>query len=406
MPPIELSIVMPCLNEAETLAVCIRQARAFLEAADIVGEVIIADNGSTDGSQDIANAEGARVVSVSERGYGAALIGGIAAAHGKFVAMGDADDSYDFGTLGPFIDRLRAGDDLVMGNRFLGGIGPGAMPALHRYLGNPVLSFIGRLFFRAPVRDFHCGLRAFRRDSILSLHLRTTGMEFASEMVVKACLAGLRVAEVPTTLQKDGRSRPPHLRSFRDGWRHLRFLLLFSPRWLFLYPGIALTAIGLVLSAMLVSGPIEVGSIGFDIGSLLYTMAFTVVGYQAVLFAVLSKVYAYGEGFLPTGRRFDTFQRQATLEKGIAVGAVVLLFGVIASLTSFLRWRQAGYGGLVPDQTIRAVVPAVLGLMLGSQTVLGGLFLSILRIRVTRSAGLSEDVRSAASAVEQRSPAS
>ncbi|MCU1395088.1 MAG: dolichol-P-glucose synthetase [Ilumatobacteraceae bacterium] len=382
---VELTILMPCLNEAETLAVCIRQARNFLVTHDVRGEILIADNGSTDGSPQIAVDEGARVVRIGERGYGAALIGGIAAARGTYVAMADADDSYDFGTLGPFLDRLRAGDDLVMGNRFRGGIGPGAMPPLHRYLGNPVLSFVGRVFFRAPVRDFHCGLRAFRRDSIMALHLRTTGMEFASEMVVKSCLAELTISEVPTTLKKDGRSRPPHLRSFRDGWRHLRFLLLFSPRWLFLYPGVALTAIGVVFSAILINGPITVGGSGFDIGSLLYAIALTVVGYQAVLFAVLSKVYAQAEGFLPTKPRFDAFQRRLSMEKGVAIGVAILVFGLVASLLSLLRWSNAGFGSLSPSHSIRTVAPGVLGLMLGSQTILSGLFLSLLRVRILRA---------------------
>lgn len=388
MTDCELTIVMPCLDEAETVATCVRQALAFLRSADIVGEVVIADNGSTDGSQAIAVAEGARVVDVPERGYGAALIAGIAAARGTYVAMGDADDSYDFGTLGPFVDRLRAGDDLVMGNRFAGGIAPGAMPWLHRYIGNPVLSTIGRVFFRAPVRDFHCGLRAFNRASIMGLQLRTTGMEFASEMVVKSCLMGLRVSEVPTTLRPDGRSRAPHLRSFRDGWRHLRFLLLFSPRWLLLYPGIATMAVGLVLSIMLMRGPIEIGGVGFDIGTLLYMVALTVVGYQAVLFALLSTAYAQAEGFLPTGRRFDEFQQRLSLERSVLLGGLVLAFGVITSVLSLLRWGDKGFGELVPEETVRTVMPGVLGLILGSQTIMCGVFLSILRIRVARSNAL------------------
>ncbi|UUZ60012.1 glycosyltransferase family 2 protein [Nocardioides sp. B-3] len=286
--PIELSIVMPCLNESETLATCIRHALTFLATSGVVGEVIIADNGSTDGSQQIALDEGARVVNVPEKGYGAALIGGIAAAHGTYVAMGDADDSYDFEGPGPFVDELRKGADLVMGNRFRGGIEPGAMPPLHKYLGNPVLSLVGRLFFNAPVKDFHCGLRAFRRDSITALSLRTTGMEFASEMVVKASLSGLHIVEVPTTLRKDGRSRPPHLRSWRDGWRHLRFLMLYSPRWVFFYPGLLLTALGLIATAVLLAGPVSIGEFGLDIGTMLYAAAIAVVGYlsRAVLPAV------------------------------------------------------------------------------------------------------------------------
>jgi len=379
---VELSIVMPCLNESETLATCIRHARTFLATSSVSGEVLIADNGSTDGSQDIAHAEGARVVDVHEKGYGAALIGGIAAARGTYVAMGDADDSYDFEGLGPFVEELRAGADLVIGNRFRGGIEAGAMPPLHKYLGNPVLSFLGRLFFRTPVRDFHCGLRAFRRETILDLDLRTSGMEFASEMVVKASLARLDIREVPTTLRKDGRSRPPHLRSWRDGWRHLRFLLLYSPRWLFLYPGVLLTVLGLAMTLTLISGPVTVGGYGFDIGSMLYGVAVTVVGYQAFIFAVLSKVYAKHEGFLPAGQRFDTFQRRLNMENLIVVGLVVFLLGALWTVVSLFNWKGAGYGALNPADSVRAVTPAVLGLIIGGQTIMAGLFLSLLRIRV------------------------
>ena len=251
MADLELTILMPCLNEAETLAICVRQAVAAIEASGVAGEVVVADNGSTDGSQEIARAEGARVVDVPTRGYGAALIAGIEAARGKYVMMADADASYHFEHLPRFLPRLDEGYDLVMGNRFAGAIERGAMPPLHKYIGNPILSAVGRIFFSIPVRDFHCGLRAFRRDRILGLNLRTTGMEFASEMVVKSGLAGLRMTEVPTTLSPDGRSRPPHLRSWRDGWRHLRFLLLYSPRWLFFYPGLAALAVGVALAAAL-----------------------------------------------------------------------------------------------------------------------------------------------------------
>ena len=386
---VELTILMPCLNESETIATCVRQARAFLDSADVVGEVLIADNGSTDGSQELAMAEGARVVSIHEKGYGAALIGGIAAARGTYVAMGDADDSYDFGTLGPFLERLRAGDDLVMGNRFQGGIAPGAMPPLHRYLGNPVLSYLGRLFFRIPVGDFHCGLRAFRRDSIMNLHLRTSGMEFASEMVVKASLNELRLAEVPTTLRPDGRSRPPHLRSWRDGWRHLRFLMLYSPRWLFFYPGLALALLGLVATVALLVGTVHIGSLGFDIGSLLFAIGFLVVGYQGVLFAVLARVYAFQEGFLPTNKRFSDLQGRVNLENSILVGVGILVLGVALSAASLWRWGDADFGGLEPADSIRTAAPAVLGLIVGTQTILFGAFLSLLRIRIVRSDPLS-----------------
>jgi glycosyltransferase involved in cell wall biosynthesis len=379
---IELSIVMPCLNESETLATCIRHAQHFLTTSGVVGEVVIADNGSTDGSQAIAEAEGARVVHVPEKGYGAALIGGIAAARGTYVAMGDADDSYDFEGLGPFVDELRNGADLVMGNRFRGGIEPGAMPPLHKYLGNPVLSMVGRVFFDVPVKDFHCGLRAFRRDSITDLGLRTTGMEFASEMVVKSALTGLKIVEVPTTLRKDGRSRPPHLRSWRDGWRHLRFLMLYSPGWVFLYPGVALTLLGLLATGVLLVGPVSVGDYGLDVGTMIYAAALSVVGYQAVIFAVLSKVYALHEGFLPTSPRFRTFQDRLNLENVIVLGVVIFLLGVAGAVASLFWWGDSGFGRLPADSSVRAVTPAFLGLVLGSQTVMAGMFLSLLRIRV------------------------
>ena len=379
---VELSVVMPCLNESVTLAACIRQARRFLDRSGVSGEIVIADNGSTDGSLEIAQAEGARVVVVKERGYGAALTAGIAASRGKFVAMGDADESYDFEALGPFLTELRSGADLVMGNRFRGGIERGAMPRLHRYLGNPVLSFVGRLFFHAPVKDFHCGLRAFRREPITRLDLRTSGMEFASEMVVKACLADLDVREVPATLRRDGRGRRPHLRSFRDGWRHLRFLLLYSPRWLFLYPGLLLTVVGLVMTSALIRGPIVVGGYGLDVGAMLYGVAATVVGYQAAIFAVLSKVYAAHEGFLPAGAWFHRFQERLNLERLIVLGLLVLLVGVVWTVVSLLDWQGQGFGALKARDSVRAVAPAMLGLILGSQTVMAGLFLSLLRIRV------------------------
>src|SRR5580704_11299760 len=296
---VELTVVMPCLNEAETVATCVRKAIGFLAANDISGEVLVADNGSTDGSQQLATDAGARVVPISEKGYGNALMGGIVAARGKYVIMGDADDSYDFTNLMPFVEELRKGADLVMGNRFAGGIAPGAMPPLHKYLGNPVLSFVGRLFFRSEIGDFHCGLRGFSRDSVMALNLQATGMEFASEMVVKATLAGQHVTEVPTTLAKDGRSRPPHLHTWRDGWRHLRFLLLFSPRWLFFLPGLVLLIAGLAIGAIAVPHPFSIGSVTFDVDTLVAASAMVVIGFQSVLFWLFTQVYAGSEGFLP-----------------------------------------------------------------------------------------------------------
>ncbi len=296
----ELTIVMPCLNEAETVATCVHKAVGFLAESGIDGEVVVADNGSTDGSQRLATDAGARVVPIAEKGYGNALMGGIAAARGTYVIMGDADDSYDFTSLMPFVTELRKGKDLVMGNRFKGGIDPGAMPKLHKYLGNPVLSFIGRLFFPSAIGDFHCGLRGFSRESALRLNLQATGMEFASEMVVKATLWGQDISEVPTTLKKDGRSRPPHLRSWRDGWRHLRFLLLFSPRWLFFLPGAFLFLLGLVAGAVVEAGPVSIGNVTFDVDTLVAASAMVVIGFQATLFWMFTRVYAGAEGFLPS----------------------------------------------------------------------------------------------------------
>jgi glycosyltransferase involved in cell wall biosynthesis len=383
---IELSIVMPCLNEAETLATCIDKAQGYLERSGVVGEVFIADNGSTDGSQDIARAHGARVVDVPAKGYGSALMGGIDAARGEYVIMGDADDSYDFSRLDPFVERLRAGDELVMGNRFKGGIAEGAMPPLHKYLGNPVLSWIGRVLFRSPIGDVHCGLRGFNRRSILNLHLQTTGMEFASEVVVKSTLGGLRVSEVPTTLDKDGRSRPPHLRSWRDGWRHLRFLLIFSPRWLFLIPGAVAFFIGLLGTLFISFGPIILGDVGFDVSSQVYLAALTVVGYQSVLFAILTKIYAQHEGFrIPRSRNFDRLERRLRLESSALVGLAIFVIGLAIAIWQFSVWASTGFGALDPTSTLRTAVLAALLMMLGAQTIMAGMFLGVLNVGLKRN---------------------
>ncbi|MGR0320231.1 glycosyltransferase family 2 protein [Agromyces sp. ZXT2-3] len=382
---IELSIVMPCLNEAETLATCIDKANGYLARSGVAGEVVIADNGSTDGSQEIARAHGARVVDVPAKGYGSALLGGIEAARGTYVIMGDADDSYDFSNLDAFVERLRAGDQLVMGNRFRGGIAEGAMPPLHKYLGNPVLSFIGRVLFRSPIGDFHCGLRGFHRQSMLDLHLQTTGMEFASEVVVKSTLGGLRVTEVPTTLDKDGRSRPPHLRSWRDGWRHLRFLLIFSPRWLFLIPGAVAFFLGLLGTLALTFGPVVFGDVGFDQSSQVYLAALTVVGYQSVLFAILTKIYAQHEGFrIPRSRNFDRLERRISLESGALAGLALFLVGLGIAIWQFASWAASGFGPLDPGPTVRTAVLAALFMMLGSQTIMAGMFLGVLKVGLRR----------------------
>ena len=378
---VEVSVVMPCLNEAETLEVCIRKAQRALCDAKITGEVIVADNGSTDGSVAIAEGLGARVVHVSPKGYGNALMGGIAAAFGRFIIMGDADNSYDFGHIPRFAEHLRDGADLVMGNRFLGGIQKSAMPPLHEYFGNPALSWLGRLFFRSSVGDFYCGLRGFRKDAYERMGLRTTGMEFATEMVVKATLLKLRIAEVPTTLSPDGRSRPPHLRTWRDGWRTLRFFLLYSPRWLFLYPGMVLMLIGGLMGAWLWPSPRTLGRVTIDVHTMLYAAAFVLLGFQAIAFAVFTKVFAISEGLLPADPTMDKFFRYITLEVGLVFGALFTLAGVVASVVAVNMWGARHFGPLDYSRTMRIVIPAVLFLTLGVQTIFVSFFLSVLGLR-------------------------
>lgn len=371
---VELSIVMPCLNESETLSICITKAQWYIQQQQhLAAEIIIADNGSTDGSQAIAAGLGVQVIEVRDRGYGSALRAGIAAAKGQYIIMGDADNSYDFTQLSPFIDQLRAGYDLVMGNRFRGGIQPGAMPPLHRYLGNPVLTWIGRLFFASPCQDFHCGLRGFRKDAIESLNLRTTGMEFASEMVVKATLYRLKIAEVPTTLSPDGRSRPPHLRSWRDGWRHLRFLLLYSPRWLFLYPGLLLMLVGFVSTLFLLSGP--------KVHTLLYSSTAMLIGFQIALFSIFTKAFGMNEGLLPTDRRFQKLLRYLNLEVGLIVGTILIVMGFGGTVYAFNTWQSQLFGTLDPAETMRVVIPSVTCFALGFQVVFSSFFLSVLSLK-------------------------
>ncbi|MFN2511556.1 MAG: glycosyltransferase family 2 protein [Pyrinomonadaceae bacterium] len=372
---------MPCLNEAETLRACIEKARRALSEDNIIGEIIVADNGSTDGSQALAAELGARVINVQAKGYGNALMGGIAAARGKYIIMGDADDSYDFSNLRPFIEKLRQGYDLVMGNRFKGGIKPGAMSPTHRYLGNPVLTAIGRLFFRSPCGDFHCGLRGFGKAAVTQLDLRTTGMEFASEMVVKATLHKMRIAEVPTILSPDGRGRPPHLQTWRDGWRHLRFLLLYSPRWLFLYPGALLMLAGLVTGLWLWPGPRKIGGVTFDVHTLVYASMAILVGFQAIAFAVFTKIFAISEGLLPEDPRLNYLFRWVTLEVGLIVGGVLMLIGIVGSVYALDIWGQRSFGPLDPSQTLRTVIPAVTCLTLGCQIIFSSFFLSVLGLR-------------------------
>lgn len=378
---VELTVVMPCLNERLTLAVCIEKAMTTLRTHGIRGEVVIGDNGSTDGSQDIARSLGARVVDVPTRGYGAALLGAIAAARGRYIVMGDSDASYDFGEVPAFLERLRQGDELVMGNRFHGGIKPGAMPWKNRYIGNPVLSGLGRLFFRIPVGDFHCGIRGFSKDAIEKIDLRSTGMEFASEMVVKAKLHGLRMSEVPATLSPDGRDRPPHLRPWRDGWRHLRFLLLYSPRWLFLYPGIVLMLVGLGIHVLLLPGIFRVGNVSLDVHTLLYGGGLILVGAQAVFFAVLSKVFAITEGLTPEPPEARRWFQAITLEHGVIAGVVCALAGVAGTLWAVSQWAARDFGPYAPSDAMRIVVPSVVLLALGAQTIFSSFFLSLLGMK-------------------------
>lgn len=378
----ELTILMPCLNEAETIEICIRKAQQYLERSGVSGEVLISDNGSTDGSQQLAESLGARVVHAPRKGYGAALISGIENAKGRYIIMGDSDDSYDFSRLDGFVARLRAGADLVMGNRFLGGIAGGAMPPLHRYLGNPVLSAVGRIFYRTPVGDFHCGLRGFNRQSIQSLRLDTPGMEFASEMVIKASICGLRIEEVPTTLSPDGRSRPPHLRSWRDGWRHLKLLLVYAPHWLFYYPGLALFGIGLLLFAALLGGPVTIGTVTFDIAALILASALILTGHQLACFYGLARLFAVRFKLLPSSARFERVAAWAGIDKACQVGGLLLVSGIISAIASITYWGLAGWGDLDPSIIVRPALLAVISAALGVQVITTGFLWALMSQKV------------------------
>lgn len=376
----ELTVLMPCLNEAETLVVCISKAKKYLERAQINGEIVVSDNGSTDGSQVLAESAGARVINVPTKGYGAALSAGILAAEGRYIIMGDSDDSYDFSELDHFINALRLGNHLVMGNRFRGGIAPGAMPPLHRYLGNPVLSGVGRLLFRSPIKDFHCGLRGFCRDAILDLNLHTIGMEFASEMVVKATLHGLKIAEVPTKLQPDGRGRPPHLRSWRDGWRHLKFLLLHSPKWLFFYPGLTLLLLGAFAQFRLAAGPIALGSATLSVQTMLFATVSSVVGLQLCLLALIGLEFSMRSGVITNLGRAERVLRNLTLERGLVTGGILLGFGVFLALQSVLNWAGTGFGALTPEVSMRLSIPAAWLILSGAEIMAASFFLALIRV--------------------------
>lgn len=378
---LEVSVVMPCLNEAATVGRCIRKAQTTLRELGVSGEVVVADNGSTDGSPVIASEQGARVVHVSEKGYGNALMAGIAASRGQYVIMGDADDSYDFNGLAPFVDKLRSGYDFVIGNRFHGGIERGAMPFLHQYLGNPILSFFGRAFFRAPIGDIYCGLRGFRKTAVEALDLHSGGMEFAIEMIVKATLRGMSVTEVPTTLSPDGRGRPPHLRTWRDGWRSLRFLLLYSPAWLFFYPGSALILAGAVTTVWLLPGARSVGGVAFDVHTLLYAGLAVIIGFQGVLFGICARYFGVSAGLLPEESRLTRIFRYARLELGLLVGGALVAAGMAASVFAVARWRAREFGELDYASTLRIVIPAAIVTVVGFQIILSSFFLAILGLK-------------------------
>lgn len=380
----EVSVVMPCLNEAETLATCIRKARLGFEKSGICGEVVIADNGSTDGSQQIAVREGARVIEVAAKGYGNALRGGIHAAHGKWIIMGDADDSYDFSSMAPFVAKLREGWELVMGCRLpVGGgtIMPGAMPWKHRWIGNPALSFIGRLLFKCPAHDFHCGLRAFTKEGFVRMDLRTSGMELASELVIKATLCKLKITEVPITLHPDGRSRAPHLRSWRDGWRHLRFMLLFSPRWLFLIPGLGLSLLGGVGLITLTTGQMIFGKVVLDVGTMMTSSMILLIGSQLIAFAIFTRAFVVTEGLMPPNPRLQRFLKFFSMEWGLLLGILCAFFGFILFTSAFMDWKNAGFQELSYSLNLRRIIPASTLIVLGIQLLFSSFFLGVLGLK-------------------------
>jgi glycosyltransferase involved in cell wall biosynthesis len=378
---IELSIVMPCLNEAETVATCIKKAQNFLSTNNVKGEILIADNGSTDGSQSISKSLGAKVINVQEKGYGNALKGGIEKAEGIYIIMADADDSYDFESLMPFLLKLREGYGLVIGNRFKGEIKKGAMPFLHKYLGNPVLSYLGRLFFKIHIGDFHCGIRGFSKEAYKQMNLKTSGMEFASEMIVKSKLNQLSITEVPTILYPDGRTRKPHLNTWRDGWRHLRFLILYSPSWLFLYPGFFLMITGLITSILLLFNPLNIKDIIFDIHTLMYTSSLVLIGFQFLVFYALTKIFAIENGLLPKSKRYSKIFKYLNLEKGLIVGVLFLIVGFVLSVKGLNIWQSTDFGTLQPSRTFRFIIPAVFTILLGIQIILFSFFFSILGLK-------------------------
>jgi len=374
----EVSVILPCLNESETLAGCISEVRSFFDRSGIQGEIIIGDNGSTDGSQQIAEKQGARVVHVPKRGYGAALMGGFRAARGKYLIMGDSDGSYDLEHLEPFVEKMREGYGVVMGNRFKGKIYPRAMPFKNRYLGNPILTGIGRTLFRAPCGDFHCGLRGISKNALDNLDLQTTGMEFASEMVIKATLNNLPIAEVPTNLRPDGRSRRPHLRPWRDGWRHLRFMLLFSPRWLFFYPGIALLSLGLFLLVAIYVAPLKITGIYLDVNTMVFASASVILSFQSIAFSVFARAIATRLGILGPSRWLDRFSKIVSLEAGLVAGAILLVAGLAGAIVALFQWKAVGFSELNPRVSLRPVILSATSIILGFQLILASFLLGVI----------------------------
>jgi glycosyltransferase involved in cell wall biosynthesis len=381
--PVEVSFVLPCLNEAETIGACVNECAGIIRSSQVAGEVVVADNGSTDGSQEIAERAGARVIPVPKRGYGSALMAGIRGARGKYVVMGDSDMSYDFTQMPRFLEKLRQGHELVMGCRMERGGGtilPGAMPFLHRWLGNPVLSSLGRVLFRTPIIDFHCGIRGFDRERVLALGLCTPGMEFASEMVVKASLARFKIAQVPVTLRPDGRNRPPHLRTWRDGWRHLRFMLLHAPRWLFLYPGLAIMLLATAAFAVLLAGPVNFRGMKFDTNTLLVCSVGIMAGFQITLMGIFSELFSRSMGLLPPNKLVDRILKAEPFNKGILIGGPLFVAGVVCLFLALVKWKDTGFGSLTYPDTLRLVISSVIGMSLGIQIMFGGFFLGVLGV--------------------------
>lgn len=379
--PMEFTLIMPCLNEEKTLPACISKAKAFLDARGIKGEVLVADNGSSDRSVEIAQGMGARVVAVEDKGYGNALRGGIADARGQYIIMGDADNSYDFSELDLFVTRLREGYDLVMGNRFRGGIQQGAMPALHRYLGNPLLSFVGRLFFRSKIGDFHCGLRGFSKAAYKKMALKSEGMEFASEIVIKASLLKMRITEVPIVLSPDGRDRKPHLRSWHDGWRHLKLLLMYCPRWLFLYPGVFFLMAGIVVLCLLLPGAKQIGTVRIDIHTLFYMCVISTIGLVLLQFYLFGRVYGDRSGYYALRDIHRKLIRFLTIERGLLIGGIMLGMGMLGTLYAYHKWQQTGYADLDPTSVFRIILPSGFALINGIFVILGSFFIHLLRMR-------------------------